>query len=313
MPQTKIKLGFAGTPHLAFEHFNELCSSERNDIKFVISQPSKPIGRGLVSEESLFAGNKVNAPVFQPNSLDDPSFVSAIKKFKIDLLVVVAYGKIIPEWMLNYPLNGCLNVHFSLLPKWRGASPMQRAIQNGDKETGVSFMKLVSQMDAGPIYKQFKKPLNGKDIFQTETMLIKESISNLNEVISNIVNGSLVPVPQDVSAVSYAGKIAKSDGVIDLSMGGESIIHQFNAFKRWPQSSINIRGELVKVLDIEFIPGADNSPGCVAKFDHKSLDVFCSNGIIKIKSLQFPGKKPIDSNDLFNAKRDIISPREMLA
>ena len=152
MSQTKIKLGFAGTPHLAFEHFTELCSSETNDVKFVITQPSKPLGRGLVSEESLFVGNKVNAPVFQPNSLDDPSFVSAIKKFKIDLLVVVAYGKIIPEWMLNYPLNGCLNVHFSLLPKWRGASPMQRAIQNGDKETGVSFMKLISQMDAGPIY-----------------------------------------------------------------------------------------------------------------------------------------------------------------
>ena len=113
--------------------------------------------------------------------------------------------------------------------------------------------------------------------------------------------------------MSYAGKITKSDGVIDLSVGGESIINQFNAFKRWPQSSLEIKGELVKVLDIEFIPGAVSSPGCVAKFDHKSLDVFCSNGIIKIKSLQFPGKKPIDSNDLFNAKRDIISPREMLA
>ena len=122
MPQTKIKLGFAGTPHLAFEHFNELCSSERNDIKFVISQPSKPIGRGLVAEESLFVGNKVNAPVFQPNSLDDPSFVSAIKKFKIDLLVVVAYGKIIPNWMLDYPLNGCLNCLLYTSPSPRDLS-----------------------------------------------------------------------------------------------------------------------------------------------------------------------------------------------
>ena len=313
MPQTKIKLGFAGTPNLALEHFNELCSSKRNDIKFVITQTSKPLGRGLVAKQSLFADNKVNAPVFQPHSLDDQSFMSTIKQFDIDLLVVVAYGKIIPDWMLNYPLHGCMNVHFSLLPKWRGASPMQRAIQNGDKETGVSFMKLVSQMDAGPIYKQIIKPLNGKDIFQTETMLIKESISNLNKVISNIVNGTLLPVPQNESAVSYAGKITKSDGVIDLNMSGKSIINQFNAFKRWPHSSINVKGELVKVLDIEIIPDINGSTGCVSNFDQKSLDVFCSDGLIKIKSLQFPGKKPIDSNDLFNSKRDIIYPGEMLA
>lgn len=313
MAQTKIKLGFAGTPYLAFQHFQELCSSEHNEVKFILTQPTKRVGRGLSLENNYFQDIPPNIDLFQPSSLDDKEFEEALKKYEIDMLVVVAYGKIIPEWLLKLPKHGCLNVHFSLLPKWRGASPIQRAIQNGDKETGISFMQLEKEMDTGPVYKQIKIPLRRVDFFEVEQMLVQESLANLNEVVFDIVQNSLKSLPQDDNAATYANKIDKSEGLVDFKMHGLEIINQFNAFKRWPQSTVQINGELVKLIDIEFIPLMHGEIGCVESFTPTSLNIFCSDGVIKINSLQFPGKKPIASNDLFNSKRDIIHAGEKLA
>ena len=313
MAQTKIKLGFAGTPYLAFQHFQELCSSEHNEVKFILTQPTKRVGRGLSLENNYFQDIPPNIDLFQPSSLDDKELEEALKKYEIDMLVVVAYGKIIPEWLLKLPKHGCLNVHFSLLPKWRGASPIQRAIQNGDKETGISFMQLEKEMDTGPVYKQIKIPLRRVDFFEVEQMLVQESLANLNEVVFDIVQNSLKSLPQDDNAATYANKIDKSEGLVDFKMHGLEIINQFNAFKRWPQSTVQINGELVKLIDIEFIPLMHGEIGCVESFTPTSLNIFCSDGVIKINSLQFPGKKPIASNDLFNSKRDIIHAGEKLA
>ncbi len=313
MAQTKIKLGFAGTPYLAFQHFQELCSSEHNEVKFILTQPTKRVGRGLSLENNYFQDIPPNIELFQPSSLDDKELEEALKKYEIDMLVVVAYGKIIPEWLLKLPKHGCLNVHFSLLPKWRGASPIQRAIQNGDKETGISFMQLEKEMDTGPVYKQIKIPLRRVDFFEVEQMLVQESLANLNEVVFDIVQNSLKSLPQDDNAATYANKIDKSEGLVDFKMHGLEIINQFNAFKRWPQSTVQINSELVKLIDIEFIPLMHGEIGCVESFTPTSLNIFCSDGVIKINSLQFPGKKPIASNDLFNSKRDIIHAGEKLA
>lgn len=313
MAQTKIKLGFAGTPYLAFQHFQELCSAEHNEVKFILTQPTKRVGRGLSFENNYFQDIPSNIDLFQPSSLDDKEFEGTLKKYEIDLLVVVAYGKIIPEWLLKLPKYGCLNVHFSLLPKWRGASPIQRAIQNGDKETGISFMRLEKEMDTGPVYKQIKIPLRKVDFFEAEQMLVQESLTNLNEVVFDIVQNSLNSLPQDDNAATYANKIDKSEGLVDFKMHGLEIINQFNAFKRWPQSTVQINGELVKLIDIEFIPLMHGEIGFVESFTPVSLNIFCSDGVIKINSLQFPGKKPIAANDLFNSKRDIILAGEKLA
>ena len=152
MSKTKIKIGFAGTPKVAFDVFREILLSKEISTEFVLTQPDKLSGRGLTTSKSLFE-NSDNLTVLQPDDLNEQNFIKKIKDFNIDLLVVVAYGKILPAWLLTAPRFGCLNIHFSNLPKYRGAAPIQRAIENGEKETGISFMRLTEGLDEGPVYK----------------------------------------------------------------------------------------------------------------------------------------------------------------
>ena len=152
-------------------------------------------GRGLTTSRSLF-DNLSDLPVLQPDDLNEQDLIYQIKDFDIDLLVVVAYGKILPAWLLSAPRYGCLNIHFSNLPKYRGAAPIQRAIENGEKETGISFMKLTEGLDEGPVYRNIVQNIENKDYFEVESLLLKESINNICDVIKAIGNG-LNPTEQD--------------------------------------------------------------------------------------------------------------------
>ena len=308
----KIKIGFAGTPEIAFAHFNHLLSSPDIDISFVLTQPNKKSGRGLEESKTLFNDIDKDIPVLQPENLNDQDTISAINKMKIDLLVVVAYGKILPDWVLEYPKFGCLNIHFSLLPKWRGAAPIQKAIANGDKLSGISFMKIVNELDAGPIYESFNVDIEDNDFFQAEEKLLETSLMHISSVINEIVANNKQPEEQNSKEVTYAEKIDRDDGLVNWSWGVKEIKNKFLAYRKWPVLSFMFKNEEVQIHDLEIVSEEASTPGVIKEFTKDSLSVSCGDGIIKIKAVKFPGKKVISSIDFFNAKRDIISSGDIL-
>jgi len=311
MVKTKIRIGFAGTPKIAFDHFSKLLSSDKLSVQFVLTQPNKTAGRGLSKTESLFSGLDDTVPVFQFDDLSSNETKTKLTSYKIDLLVVVAYGKIIPEWLLEHPKHGCLNVHFSLLPKYRGAAPMQRAIQAGETVSGISFMKLQRGLDEGPVYKQIEAEIKNKNFFEVESLLLNKSISTICSVIEQISEGAQA-LTQNHSEATYANKITRDEGKISWEESYQTIANKFLAFRKWPQSFFLLNGEEVKVTELNVQSNEKGTPGEIQSFNKKSLNVFCGNGVISISEVKFPGKKVIGSLDFFNSKRDIISKGDLL-
>ena len=308
----KIKIGFAGTPEIAFAHFNHLLNSPDIDISFVLTQPNKKSGRGLEESKTLFNDIDKNIPILQPENLNDQDTINTISKMKIDLLVVVAYGKILPDWVLEYPKFGCLNIHFSLLPKWRGAAPIQKAIANGDKISGISFMKIVNELDAGPIYESFNVDIEDNDFFQAEEKLLETSLMHISSVINEIVANNKQPEEQNSKEVTYAEKIDRGDGLVNWSWDVKEIKNKFLAYRKWPVLSFMFKNEEVQIHDLEIVSEEASTPGVIKEFTKDSLSVSCGDGVVKIKAVKFPGKKVISSIDFFNAKRDIISSGDIL-
>lgn len=311
MVKTKIRIGFAGTPKIAFDHFSKLLSSDKLSVQFVLTQPNKTAGRGLSKTESLFSELDDTVPVFQFDDLSSNETKTKLASYKIDLLVVVAYGKIIPEWLLEHPKHGCLNVHFSLLPKYRGAAPMQRAIQAGETVSGISFMKLQRGLDEGPVYKKIEAEIKNKNFFEVESLLLNKSINTICSVIEQISEGAQA-LTQNHSEATYANKIKRDEGKISWEENYQTIANKFLAFRKWPQSFFLLNGEEVKVMELNVHSNEKGTPGEIQSFNKKSLNVFCGNGVISISEVKFPGKKVIGSLDFFNSKRDIISKGDLL-
>ena len=311
MVKTKIRIGFAGTPKIAFDHLSKLLSSDKLSVQFVLTQPNKTAGRGLSKTESLFSELDDTVPVFQFDDLSSNETKTKLASYKIDLLVVVAYGKIIPEWLLEHPKHGCLNVHFSLLPKYRGAAPMQRAIQAGETVSGISFMKLQRGLDEGPVYKKIEAEIKNKNFFEVESLLLNKSISTICSVIEQISEGAQA-LTQNHSEATYANKIKRDEGKISWEENYQTIANKFLAFRKWPQSFFLLNGEEVKAMELNVHSNEKGTPGEIQSFNKKSLNVFCGNGVISISEVKFPGKKVIGSLDFFNSKRDIISKGDLL-
>jgi Methionyl-tRNA formyltransferase len=213
--------------------------------------------------------------------------------------------------LLNTPKFGCLNIHFSNLPKYRGAAPIQRAIENGEKETGISFMKLTEGLDEGPVYKNFVINIENKDYFEVESMLLEESLRSVCDVIKAVTK-NLQPKEQDHSLATLANKITKNEGQIDWTNRGKKIMNKFLAFKKWPKVFFKFGGMDVEAVNLH-IPSNDfGRPGEISEFSEESLKIYCGDGVVALTSVKFPGQKVIGSKDFFNSKRDIISPGDLL-
>ena len=311
MVKTKIRIGFAGTPKIAFDHLSKLLLSDKFSVEFILTQPNKAAGRGMSENISLFSELAKTIPVLQFSDLRSQEAQKEVASYKVDLLVVVAYGKLIPQWLLDHPTYGCLNVHFSLLPKYRGAAPMQRAIQNGEKLSGISFMKLEEGLDEGPIYKKIEANIEGKDFYEVENLLLQESLNEISNAVNDVCAGALAE-NQKHSNATYAEKIEKLEGKINWNDSCESIKNKFLAFVGWPQTFFMVGEQEVKAMDLFIHSKEIGKAGEVQSFDRDSLKVFCADGVISIKSVKFPGKKVIGSLDFFNSKRDIISKGDLL-
>jgi len=242
-----------GTPEPAKKCLEALINA-REEIVAVITQPDRPKGRGLKLTPSSVKETAIhyNIPVFQPEKIKDKDAVELIRGYKPDLIVVVAYGKILPKEMIDIPKLGTINVHASLLPKYRGAAPVQRALLNGEKFTGITVMKVIEELDAGDIILQESIPIYETDNTATLTeKLFKLGAQLLVKAVSQIKNGKAKYIKQDEKMVSFAPTLKKEDGIIDWRKKASEISGQIRGFNPWPSAYTYYKGKILRIIKAE--------------------------------------------------------------
>ena len=295
---------FAGSPAPSAKILKKL-HLDGVSIKLVISQPDKRSKRGSSedpSEVSIVA-QELNLKTAKPLDLNDPNFKSLIQSIDVDFLVVSAYGKIIPKWLLEHPGKLPINIHFSLLPKYRGASPIQSVLINGELETGISFMKMNEKMDEGDIIKTLPIEIQKNDNKnELENKLSDLAANNINSVLRDVLSDKFKLETQDEASATYCSKVKKIDGKINFNESSEVIIRKFNAYKGWPGSYFLHNEIMVKVHEMHIDNGNyDAEPGSILNFDKLGILIKTYNSAIVITHLQFPNKKSISTSDAINS------------
>ena len=304
-----MRLIFAGTPEFARIAFEELRAA-RFDIVLALTQPDRPAGRGMklhASPVKQFALEQGIA-VAQPRSLrldgkypeDAAAARRAIDAAKADAMVVAAYGLILPQWVLDAPRLGCLNIHASLLPRWRGAAPIHRAIEAGDAQTGVTIMQMDAGLDTGDMLLAERLAIAPTDT----TGSLHDKLARLGgrlivEALELAACGGLRPAPQPQAGVTYAHKIDKTEAMIDWSEPAEAIVRRIRAFDPFPGAQGVINGETLKLWRAEALPQApgDRSPGRILSVDAGGVEVDCGAGRLQLHELQRPGGKRLPVAD----------------
>ena len=301
---------FAGTPYPSGKILEYLASSSAYKVKGVITQPDKPQKRGnkiLQSSVSKISQN-YGFPVFKPTNLNDPDFIKNIEGIDFDFLVVAAYGKIIPNWLLNAPNKMPINIHYSILPSYRGASPIQTSLLNGDNISGVTFMEMSEGLDEGKIIKVFTL-----DIIEThnktslENDLCDLAIKNMDDVFGLVFSNKILLNAQDDASASYCSKIKKSDSIINFAENAYEIINKYRAYSEWPGLAFMHKDVMVKIhgMDLyhEDLPGTS---GVIVRFDKTGIYFKTGSGTIVITYLQLPNKNKISSADAYNSYREFF-------
>lgn len=295
-----MRVAFAGTPAFAVPALEALAA--RHEVVGVLTQPDRPAGRGRiltpgpVKQLALLRG----FPVAQPASLRTPEGQAALAAFECELLVVVAYGLILPPAVLDLPKYGCLNIHGSLLPRWRGAAPIHRAILAGDAETGVTIMRLEAGLDTGPTYLMRAVPIGPQSTSATlHDELARLGAEALLEVIDSIARGTAVSTPQPVLGVTYAAKIEKSEARIDWSRSASEIDRQVRAFDPWPVAETVWCDETLRVWGASLDDRSDRAaPGTILEADRRGVLVACGEGALRLTRVQRPGRKVVEAHTL---------------
>ena len=293
-----------GSPDFALPSLQVL--SEKFPVIGVITQPDKPAGRGKVITPPPVKelANKLGLEVFQPVTLRDQATERLLRSLKPDVIVVVAYGKILPANILVIPKFGCINVHASLLPRWRGASPIQAAILAGDSETGVTIMKLGVGLDDGPILAQESSPIFPDDTAGSlSERLAKEGAVLLTRVLPRYIDGSISPIPQDASRTTMAPKIKKEDGLLDFSLGSYELSLKIRAFSPWPLAYFMMENLPVRVFKAQPKNESSLKPGQRGRVDGFPA-IGTAHGDLLILALQLPGKKKVAGKDFLRGARN---------
>jgi len=287
----KTRIVFMGTPLIASSYLQKLIDNNFNIIA-VYTQPPKPKGRGM-SLQNSFVHDKAlehNIPLFHPINFNNKEIINTFINLKAELVVVMAYGKILPEKILYNPKKGCINVHLSLLPRWRGAAPVEYALLNGDKQTGVSIFRLVKKLDAGPILSNslvnIEDDMNQEDLlkklnFIGENLLVK----TLNEYLDNKID----VVEQDDERATYANKILPNSRKIDFNENIIKVFNKIRAFSPQPGAWFMFQKERIKIIKCEVLI-QDSTPSVI---ENNELYIGCAGGVIQPRILQREGKKPM--------------------
>lgn len=300
-----LRIVFAGTPEFAAEHLKALLDSPHQIIA-VYSQPDRPAGRGqkLAASPVKQLAVQREIPVYQPQTLRDPTAQAELAALKPDLLVVVAYGLILPQVVLDIPRLGCINSHASLLPRWRGAAPIQRAIEAGDSQSGVTVMQMEAGLDTGPMLLKVSTPITADDTGGS----LHDRLASLGpqavlQAIAGLAAGTLQGEVQDDSLATYAHKLNKDEARIDWARPAVELERLVRAFNPWPICHSTLNGEALKVHAAELGEGAA-APGTILAADKQGLTVACGQGALRLTRLQLPGGKALNFSDLYNSRRE---------
>ncbi|MNZ32205.1 Methionyl-tRNA formyltransferase [compost metagenome] len=311
----KLKLIFAGTPDFAARHLAALLSSD-HEVVAVYTQPDKPAGRGqkLTASPVKELALANDLPVYQPASLRNEAAQAELAALGADLMVVVAYGLILPKAVLDTPRLGCLNVHGSLLPRWRGAAPIQRAIWAGDSETGVTIMQMDVGLDTGAMIRKVSCPIASDETSASlYDKLAELGPQALVDTLNAMAAGDTAAEAQDDALANYAQKLSKEEARIDWSMEAVAIERCIRAFNPWPISWFEAAEQTIKVWQAEVIDSDHGQPaGTLLKADKQGIDVATGKGVLRLLTLQPPGKKAMSVPDLLNSRRDWFEPGTQL-
>lgn len=310
-----LRIIFAGTPDFATRHLDALLSSKHH-IVGVFTQPDRPAGRGnkLTSSSVKILAERYQLPVFQPKSLRPEENQRLIANLNADVMVVVAYGLLLPKTVLDMPHLGCINVHGSLLPRWRGAAPIQRSLWAGDNETGVTIMQMDVGLDTGDIIHKIVCPIEATDTSASlYNKLAEFSPKGLLTTLQLLADGTAKREVQNESQVTYAEKLSKEEARLNWNLSAAQLERCIRAFNPWPVSYFSVNGQPVKVWQASLlVETADAEPGTIVHADKHGIQVATANGILNLTRLQPAGKKPMSAQDLLNSRRACFTPSNQL-
>jgi len=303
-----MRIVFAGTPAFAVPCLR--AAHARNEVVAVYTQPDRPAGRGrgLTPSPVKLEAVQRGIPVLQPVSLKKKAAQEALRELAPDLLVVVAYGLILPQAVLDIPRYGCWNVHASLLPRWRGAAPIQRAIEAGDSETGVCLMQMEAGLDTGPVLLSQTTPIGAEETGgQLHDRLAELGAQVLSAGLALLRAGIRpVPQPQPEQGVAYAHKLDKAEARLDWSQPAEALARKVRAFNPWPVAEAMVAGERLRIHGAVAVPAERAAaPGTLLAAGRQGLDIACGEGALRLRVVQREGGKAITAADYLNARRDL--------
>jgi methionyl-tRNA formyltransferase len=301
-----MKVAFAGTPDFALPALHALKAS-RHTVVGVLTQPDRPKGRGrqIASSPVKVAAQGYGLPTSQPTTLKTDADRADLAAWQPDVLVVVAYGLILPRAALDLPRLGCVNIHASLLPRWRGAAPIQRAILAGDTQTGVTIMRMDIGLDTGPMFLQRPVIIEpGETSGSLHDRLAAEGAEGVLAALDELASNTARLIPQPEVGVTYAAKIDKAEAIVDWSRSAEEIDRQVRAFYPWPVAETRLDGEQLRIYRASVNTTVFNTlaadPGTIVDVRDDSLLVACGRGYLSLKELQRPGRRPVAARDLAN-------------
>ncbi|GAA0415285.1 methionyl-tRNA formyltransferase [Cocleimonas flava] len=300
-----MKIVYAGTPDFAVPALQSLINSGHKVVA-VYTQPDRPAGRGRKVQFGPVKQVAVDAgiPVEQPLSLKDEDAQQILSAYDADVMIVAAYGLILPQAVLDMPRYGCLNIHGSLLPRWRGAAPIHRAIETGDTETGVTIMQMALGLDTGDMLLKRTCPITAEDTSQTiHDRLSSDGAEALLEVLDLIEKDELEPVIQDDALTTYAEKLNKAEAEIDWSQSAKDIDLKIRAFNPWPVAFTLLNGKPLRIYMSKVVDeNSDQKPGTVISESSEGIVIATGAGVLSFSRLQLPGKKAMDVKDFINGQ-----------
>ena len=311
-----LRIVFAGTPDFAAVHLRALIDSE-HDVIAVYSQPDRPAGRGKKLQPSPVKQVAVehDIAVYQPLNFKDPADVQQLEALNADVMIVVAYGLLLPQSVLDAPKHGCLNVHASLLPRWRGAAPIQRCIEAGDKMTGITIMQMDKGLDTGDMLHKITTGITLDDTGGSlHDRLADIGPQSLLVTLAQLEAGKLQPEKQNDALANYAHKLKKEEALLDWSQPAENLALRVRAFNPFPVAFTLLGNDRIRVLKASALEKVTQlQPGTIVNVTAEGIEVACAEGVLRLEQIQLAGKKAMLVADVINGQPNLFQPNYVLA